>query len=90
MLSIEKLVETILNGNISDGKTYFQNYDMRMKHNFFEYVNSEMLTDEKKNVIFIGLLELDHHKNYVNYIKNYIENKICQLCMNLRMKMLPK
>lgn len=55
MLSIEKLVETILNGNISDGKKYFQNYDMRMKHNFFEYVNSEMLTDEKKCNIYWAL-----------------------------------
>ena len=55
MLSIEKLVETILNGNISDGKTYFQNYDMRMKHNFFEYVNSEMLTDEQKCNIYWAL-----------------------------------
>ena len=55
MLSIEKLVETILNGNISDGKKYFQEYNTGMKHNFFEYVNSEMLTDEQKCNIYWAL-----------------------------------
>lgn len=55
MLSIEKLVETILNGNISDGKKYFQEYNTGMRHAFFEYVNSEMLTDEKKCNIYWAL-----------------------------------